>query len=414
MRHQRTIPIILAILLAYATDIAAQTDTRELSADIVRVLSKDLFDQNSIPFLQPMVEAFNATTNAGFAGRVKIPAEATLYVRVGLRGMAGLARDDQRTYAPSLPTAETTNDVASPIALIIASRVKEIFRRGLAEDSIQVPSSAATVLGFSETDFDLNGGYLLREVRKDPVYQQLVGLGLDSSVIDDIILQLPGALTLPTGADISTLFAVVPQIEVGALYGTELLVRYIPPITIDTNVGRFTFVGLGLRHSISQYLPPDIPIDLAASLTWQTTSLSNVVGVTGSQLAADATIISGGLLGSYDIDNISLYSSLTLESTEIEATYRYTLPRQLQAQLGLITPIDLNGDGRIEDDEFVPDPENGFPGDTKPQQSVVDLQTLTAKGTIGMSVEIGPVGLSLDYGLGSLDAFSIGLWGVIR
>ena len=31
------------------------------------------------------------------------------------------------------------------------------------------------------------------------------------------------------------IMAAVPQVEVGALYGTELLLRYIPPIRLDAS-----------------------------------------------------------------------------------------------------------------------------------------------------------------------------------
>ena len=413
---------LASVVCAFALSIcmgelrAQEISSNELSADIVRVLSRDLFDINSIPYLQPMVEAFNATSNAGFYHTAHVPAQDTFYVRVGVRGMSGFVRDDQRLYSPGIPTGETDNDVASPLAILVANRVKAIFRKGVEEDSIQVPPEAATVLGSLQANFDLNGDYLLREIRKDPVYRQAVLLGLDTAVIDEVILQLPGALALPPGADIDRIMAAVPQIEIGALYGTELLLRYIPPVRFDTTVGTFTFWGLGLKHSVSQYLPESVPLQLAVQFVYQQTSLSNRVGVTAAELEADAVIMNGNVHASYGLDRFTLYGGLALESTAIDARYTYTLPRQVQAHLGLIAPIDLDGDGTITDDEFVPDPENGFPGDTKPQTSHISLDALSAKGTLGAAARIGPVTLALDYGIGSLNVLSIGLmvdvWGM--
>lgn len=384
------------------------SSSNALSADIVRVLSKDLFDINSVSYLQPMVEAFNATSNAGFYCSAYVPSEDTLYVRAGLRGMVGFVREDQRTYRPGIPTEATENRVADPLAVLIANRIKTIFRKGVEEDSIVVPPKAATLLGLLDASFDLNGDYLLREIRNDSIYRQAVALGLDSSAIDDVIRQLPGALVLPPGADIAAVMAAVSQIEVGAFFGTELLIRYIPPVRFDTTVGNFTFWGIGLKHSISQYLPGHIPLELAAQFVYQETSLRNTVGVTAAELEADAVIMNANFHASYALDLFTFYGGLAVESTGIEATYTYTLPRQLQAQLGLITPIDLNGDGRITDDEYVADPGNGFPGDTKPQVSYITIDALSGKLTVGAAATLGPITVNADYGIGSMNVLSLG------
>lgn len=125
--------------------------------------------------------------------------------------------------------------------------------------------------------------------------------------------------------------------------------------------------------------------------------------------------MNGNVHASYGVDRFIFYGGLALESTAIDATYIYTLPRQVQAQLGLVTPIDLDSDGRITDDEFVPDPENGFPGDTRPQTSRISLDALSAKGTLGATARFGPVTIALDYGIGSLNVLSAGVmvdvWG---
>ena len=399
----------VATLLCYSYTLYGQVviDTKELSADIVRVLSKDLFDLNSVPFMQPMVEMFNATSNAGFYGAAVIPTSDTFYVRIGLRGTVGLVRDDQRTFKPNIPVGPTENMVAGKLAVLIANRMKAIFKQGIEEDSIQVPPESATILGNMPADFFFNNGYLLREIKNDTVYKQAIALGLDSSLIEQVITGLPSALALPSGADISTIFAVVPQIEIGALYGTELILRYIPPIKLDTNVGRFTFFGVGAHHNLSQYFTDKF--DLAFLFAWQSTSLENNVGVTNAKLEVDASTFNTTIHGSKQFGKLALYAGVGLESTQIDMVYRYTLPRQLQAEIGLITPIDLNNDGTITNDEFVPDPENGFPGDTKPQTSTVKLSDTGINFTLGTDYQLGPVHLFADFKLGKFNVASAGL-----
>ena len=101
---------LASVVCAFALSIcmgelrAQEISSNELSADIVRVLSRDLFDINSIPYLQPMVEAFNATSNAGFYHTAHVPAQDTFYVRVGVRGMSVFVRDDQRLCQPLSPS----------------------------------------------------------------------------------------------------------------------------------------------------------------------------------------------------------------------------------------------------------------------------------------------------------------------
>lgn len=402
--------ILSTLFLFYAhseSSAQLQIDSKTLSADIVRIISKDLFDLNSIPFMQPMVETFNAAANAGLYGTAHIPAADTFYARIGLRATAGLVRDDQKTYRPHIPTEPTENEVAGGLALLIANRIKEIFKRGMAEDSIRVPERSGTILGNTPADFHLNNDYLLREIRKDTLYQQAVEFGLDPGIIDQAITGLPDVLALPGGADISTIIAVVPQVEVGAVYGTDLLLRFIPPVRLDTNVGRFSFWGIGLRHNLSQWFTDDVDIALLAA--YQRTSLTNTVGVTRAELQAEGSTFNGTLCAGRTFGRLSLYGGVSLQRTEIDITYLYTLPRQLQAQLGLIAPKDLNGDGRIDDDEFVPDPANGFPGDTKPQTSRVRVTETGISGTLGVSAAIGPVRFVADLNVGMFNVLSAGI-----
>lgn len=415
MMQRSFIPTAIRFLLPVAVGLFIHTslqaqftiDSKELSADIVRVLSKDLFDLNSVPFMQPMVETFNATANAGLYRSSRIPTGDTLYIRLGFRGMAGFVRNDQRTFQPNIPTESTENEVVSGLAVLIADRIKTIFRKGVEEDSISVPAESATILGNMASEFVLNNGYILRELKSDPAYKQAVALGLDSTLLDEVILGLPAALDLPQGADISTILAVVPQLEIGSLFGTELLLRYVPPIKLDSNVGRFTFWGVGIRHNISQYFTEEV--DLALLVAYQGTNLENTVGVTGARLDADAASYNATISGSRQIGSFIGYTGIGIERTDIDVVYRFTLPRQLQAQLGLITPNDLDQNGVIDDDEFVPDPENGFPGDTKPQTSTVSLSDTRVNLTVGGEYRLGPVSLFADVKIGGFTVLSAGV-----
>ena len=69
-----------------------------------RALSKDLFELNGVPFMQPLVEAVNSTSNARFINTAFIPKEVDkAYFKVSLNGMFGLVNNSMRTYKPNLP-----------------------------------------------------------------------------------------------------------------------------------------------------------------------------------------------------------------------------------------------------------------------------------------------------------------------
>jgi hypothetical protein len=72
----------------------------------------------------------------------------------------------------------------------------------------------------------------------------------------------------PGGLDLSSFALPVPQLTVGGIMGSQVLVRWIAFDTGDSEVGNIKLFGIGARHSISQYLPAS-PVDIAAGFTWQ-------------------------------------------------------------------------------------------------------------------------------------------------
>lgn len=384
----------------------AQEKYNPFTVDLVRLLSKDFFDLNSIPYLEPMVTAVNATSNARFFHSAYIPSKDTLYFRFGIHAMAGLVRDDQKLYEPKIPTEPHTSGIDDAPVALVYNEILSIFKRGIETGNIVPPETAPTVLGYGKNTFDIPVDYLRAEVKKNLFYNLL-----DSTTkqqLDDALAALPGALDLPPGGNLNTIMAAIPQLEIGALYGTELLIRYIPPIELDTTIGDFSFWGIGLKHSLSQYWSEPW-LDVAAQIVYQGTTLKNVVGATNAELTSQATFWNGNINASKRFGRFTAFTGLAVENVNIQADYVYTLPRQLQAALNLITWKDLNGNGVAEDDEFVPDPENGYPGDTRPQTSTVKINDTNVKWTLGGAVQFGPVFIFADYSVSKFNIFSGGV-----
>ena len=78
----------------------------------------------------------------------------------------------------------------------------------------------------------------------------------------------------PGGFDLHSFALAAPQLRIGGLYGTEAIIRYFS-LKISgegkesKDLGDIGLFGIGLKHSISQYLPDMLPLDVSAGFFWQ-------------------------------------------------------------------------------------------------------------------------------------------------
>jgi hypothetical protein len=404
----------------------AQPKYNPLAVDLTRVILKDVFESNAVPFVQPMVNTINATSNARFYSSAYVPKKVKkAYVRISLNGMAGIVNEDLRWYTPSLnlgPREDVGAGLLSfgsfkvvdgRVTYVIGNRyqdtlglstllMKELLRDAQAEGKFGIPDRAASLFGYAPGNAVTlpTKGDITTVLHKRPEYQLLDSAG--RAGIDALFqtLTLPPALTLPPGANLSRLIAAVPQIEIGSLFGTELLVRCVPPVEFDTNVGDFAFYGVGLRHSISQYFPQRW-FDCSIQGVYQHTSLTNTIGLTESKLSANANIMSANLqigkqLGKY----VDVYAAAAYEHIDVTSTYTYTLPQETQIQLGLLPEPPLG-------QKAVPTADQ--PGDQRPQSSTVLAENVNMKYTIGASANIGPLRVALDMNFSTFNIASLGV-----
>ena len=92
--------ILLAVstLVVLASVASAQPTPfyNPLAVDIARGLLKNVFETNATPFIQPMVNTINATSNTRFYTNAYIPSETDKpYVRVSANGMVGYISEGQ-------------------------------------------------------------------------------------------------------------------------------------------------------------------------------------------------------------------------------------------------------------------------------------------------------------------------------
>ncbi len=413
------IQILLFILLS--TALFAQPQQNDINIEVTRRVSVELLGPNADPFMQPLTQTLNATANSRFFRTAEIP-DTGFYFRIGIGSMIGFVRDDQKTYKPFAPVisqdqfiqrivndkdlvnlnllnpSQTTIIDTTGLVVVI---MKYLFGKGLSDPTsgFSFPDSAATVYGNRDERFVIGKEYLSDQVSGDDPLLSTVYNALTPELQQSImstINGLPNYLTLARGANVNTVVAGVPQIEIGSFLGTELLLRYIPPIKYDTVVGKFSFWGIGIKHSINQYWK-EAPFNLAAQFVYQGSSIENSVGATNSQLSANTSIMGFNIHASKEWEGFNFYSGFAYESINIDTKFTFYLPKELQRQLGLL-PLD-------SDDPRPPQ----YPGDQRPQFTSAMFRDNAVKFTMGVSKTFGSLGVFLDYNISKFNIITLGV-----
>lgn len=418
--RQRTFicALALAAVCLLPTRLHSQQKADPLTVAVVRDFGGELFRLNSVPYLNPLVQLLNSMTNSRFYHTAEVAKKNGFYVRIGIHGMAGFVNPDQFTFAPQVPRAELDiNKLGQYVTLLPTVQIRDtaglasyalrvVINDGIRDGQIQLPAASSTFFGNIQQRFSLPKTYfrqrLTNPTANDPL--ALVPASVRLSILP-AIERLPNDFPLPSGQNLTWLPLAVPQIEIGSLAGTELLVRFLPQLNWGNNIGNFGFWAVGLKHSISQYWK-DAPLELALQGVYQNTTLTNTIGVTGAKLRADANIFNVNLHASKRWGDFELYGGAAFDYLGINASYTFSIPFEIQAQLGLLK-AQTDASGNVT--SYVVDKAAGYPGDEFPQTALVSIPTSSARFTIGAAYYLGPVAICIDYNRSTINLISAGL-----
>jgi hypothetical protein len=138
----------------------------------------------------------------------------------------------------------------------------------------------------------------------------VVGSTQSTSVTD------PGTgavFTFPGGLDLSRLALAAPQVVIGGVKGTELMVRYLTvQLGKNSDIGDLSLFGIGARHSLSQYMHSP-KIDVAALVFYQSLNL-------GTDFI-DSSLLSFGVQAGRRFRVLEPYVGVALNSQSFEMRY---------------------------------------------------------------------------------------------
>ena len=117
--------------------------------------------------------------------------------------------------------------------------------------------------------------------------------------------------SFPGGFDLNSFALAVPQIRIGAVKGTEALIRFFASDIGDNEIGEIDLFGLGLRHSLTQYF--ESPVALAIGGMWQNFSMgTNFV---------DSNAFTLGLQGSKRFGILEPYGGVSWDYFKMDLTF---------------------------------------------------------------------------------------------
>ena len=123
-------------------------------------------------------------------------------------------------------------------------------------------------------------------------------------------------IALPNGANISAFPLPFASVSLGLPMGNEVMLRGLPPMSIDQDLGDTYFWGLGLKHDLTQWVPglKYTPFDLAMQGVYQNMSIADFVQINS---------FSVNLQGSFNFLMFGVYSGIGYENATLEAKYKY-------------------------------------------------------------------------------------------
>jgi hypothetical protein len=309
-------------------------------------------------YLQPLTDAFGADINSGFFHGAKMSNGFHLYF--GLKA-----------FAATIPSADQAFSLTENKTIHVDNDFQDQFGN--------------TVHVTKDFDFTLNGTSIPTVFGDDQVKGLVSGtVGFDTTFggqnhhievtyAESTIAGLKKLSFAPLG---------IPQVTVGTIMGTDFTLRLIPKIDIG-DYGSVGFWGVGVRHSISQYLGGDeAPLDIAVGFMIQNFTITakdtdNTTGAVSDYDLLKAKAWLANVEVSKQFNPITFYGGLQIEKASMDVQYFSTQTVQ-GAQV-----------------KFNP----SFSADSKN----------TFRAIIGINLGLGPLNINADYNVGSTSVLSGGL-----
>lgn len=312
----KTILTLLIILALTFSILFAETIEDKLS---------DFGETNGKMYIKPFVTSFGSNLNSGLFATAKVMKPSVIKpVRIGfaINTMIAFVPDSDLTFMAKRP------EIKDPMLGTYIYNESEI--------------ETATVFGNKSGKFTSN-----------------------NPEVEDF--------KMSKGADISLIPLMVPQIDIGLPFGNEILIRYFPKVEMSKDIGDIEFFGIGLKHSVDQYLTSLFPFSIALQGVYQNFKLGDMIEI--QSIALNAQVSKTLLMW-------TVYGGLQYEATTLDAKYTTSQPI-INTNTGAIENKDIDIKFSVEGDNDV-------------------------RAIAGLRFRFLIFNLNTDYSIGAQNVFNIG------
>ena len=258
MKNKRTLFItsIVTVLLLSVTFSSGQT---------LKEAVEGLSNEVGLAYASSVINPFAANLNSAWINRVPAPEKLGFSISFGIYGMVSPIESGDDTFTKS-GSFYLTREQATQI---VSDEISDVEIRSQIIDELITKQFNLTINGSSITSninsniiisTDVEGG--LRFKIKDSKIPFPVYVELDATETYEIDIEnyLNAFSYLPYGA---------AQLNLGTIYGTEAMIRFIPAVEVDTEIGSVGMYGLGLLHNPQAYISTELPVELSVGLMYQ-------------------------------------------------------------------------------------------------------------------------------------------------
>jgi len=329
-----------------------------------------LASENAKGYLGPFVTVFGTSMNSGLYHTAKPHGILGFDISIKITGVA--VSDDDKVFDFLLPGTVPVN---------VPGQGSMNLNANLLYPNRKTP----TLFGENVTT--------VFAATEDGLAAALAAAGMSASDID--LLRTSGQLTTLTGSipqitcpvkgtDLPGAGIVMPQVSLGLPFKTEVLGRYAPETDID-KIGKFSFWGFGIKHSISQWIPiPLLGFDITGQYAMQKLEIKGG-DVSTANLESNHTALNLQVSRRFNllIITVTPYAGISMESSDLKVGYTVT----------------NSGDPLLEGTNIALDMDGKNKG------------RMTAGMRVGL---LGIITVNADYSMGKYDAYSVGVGLTLR
>ena len=352
---RKSIQLLVSIIACFSLPVSLFAQGESLE-ETLQQLSADAAQQ----YVSPISSAFGANLNSGWFHKVPPAVKMGVNLEIGLVAMGAFFPDESKFFSVDGKFRFSENEARQLVSgQGYPQQVEDELVAQITDQYFSVGISGATVIGaeddhimveFPGQTFTVNGASY-------NVPTQSVDLGFGG--FQDL-------------ADLNFLPLAAPQVSIGTVYGTQATFRYLPSLTLNSDLGKLKYFGFGIQHNPAVWFNTPIPVDIAASFFTQSLKVGDLFDAKATAFGVNV----GKRLGS-GILNISPYAGFMFESATMEVTYTYIVDTPAGQYTEKIN-FELEGENK-------------------------------SRFILGVSIRLLALNLNADYNFSKYDSFSAGL-----